>query len=78
MVVLVVAAASRIEVGGPRSVVVAALQSVLHFNLNSMNSRSLSLMFTCISGNIGKTKGQGCVNNLTSIFWISLCSEQLK
>ena len=33
MVVLVVAAASRIEVGVPRSVVVAALQSVLHFNL---------------------------------------------
>ena len=53
VVVLVVAAASRIEVGVARSVVVAALQSVLHFNLNSMNSRSLSLMFTCISGNIG-------------------------
>ena len=63
VVVLVVAAASRIEVGVPRSVVVAALQSVLHFNLNSMNSRSLSLMFTCISGN-WKTKGQGCVKSI--------------
>ena len=59
MVVLVVAAASRIEVGVPRSVVVAALQSVLHFNLNSMNSRSLSLMFTCISGNWSRQKVKG-------------------